>query len=683
MTDNRDIQHYERPAHAGGPSRFTSDQTVTSHKIHKMGEGYHDLHYETWDKIQIKILHYKQMLDAYGKLTEAYLDNNNFSDEIASNGLHQFFQLFPTINYNDIQITNFNSDNVYFRNKNHHEPKDGPNLKSCTTSYYSFRNPALSRRSTTPTSTYTTPAELNSSCDNNFSQGSNVTQFLSLKDYYNTTNFNNVNIHDDDGIYNLSGKGIPLAATRDVCGNNVKPNELYYAASGIKADSQNANAKNYGWIDIYNQKQLDTTSLNDLNGIAEIEKLTGLDKSPKYVKYADEIGGSGSSTDTVTTASNLDEIDYKYLKDSRGNVYYERVVGLVLRHSKITGITGKDTINGNTEYIQIYDTEGIGGSSPGKKSYNIDNATNSDFVSDAFAKVSGGEASVRLYSIRRHVSGSESITNNCHSISSKTLLSPNLAIDDNKKLGSAGSLLDIQPYHKPINPNGQPIDKKWCDIRAGQAEAGKYLLKILQIAKVHATFIMQEQYLFDLFQRGTVVQLIQSLPGTAITVGIDMIRPITFPFPNGNPIYNTPDTPPDDFDGNNRLYIVFPHKQASTLGVNVTRFSNMAGITNIGTNVEYFQSQFAIVPWTINTLEDLKDYSSGKRFRGMTEKAYQEASKSLRDSYNLIEHDIKELNKIAALQDDVTVLGNMHYYRMIIYIVILFFLIVSVYYISK
>jgi hypothetical protein len=67
----------------------------------------------------------------------------------------------------------------------------------------------------------------------------------------------------------------------------------------------------------------------------------------------------------------------------------------------------------------------------------------------------------------------------------------------------------------------------------------------------------------------------------------------------------------------------------------------------------------------------------------MTEKAYQEASKSLRDSYNLIEHDIKELNKIAALQEDVTVLGNMHYYRLIIYVVVLFFLIVSVYYISK
>ena len=193
---------------------------------------------------------------------------------------------------------------------------------------------------------------------------------------------------------------------------------------------------------------------------------------------------------------------------------------------------------------------------------------------------------------------------------------------------------------------------------------------------------MQEQYLFDLFQRGTVVQLIQSLPGTAITVGIDMIRPITFPFPNGNPIYNTPDTPPDDFDGNNRLYIVFPHNSL-TPDLKPIQFSSMAGVTNVGTNADYFESQFALVPWTKDTLEKLKSYSSGKRFRGMTEKAYQEASKSLRDSYNLIEHDIKELNKIAALQDDVTVLGNMHYYRMIIYIVILFFLIVSVYYISK
>lgn len=167
--------------------------------------------------------------------------------------------------------------------------------------------------------------------------------------------------------------------------------------------------------------------------------------------------------------------------------------------------------------------------------------------------------------------------------------------------------------------------------------------------------------LFDFYQRGTVVKY------TAVN-GTENATIVPVPF-------ETYEEPPSVSTTPLR-YIVFPREKVSP-----TTSKDIEDIVECTTYFENCPSSFVLVEWTIGNVKNLAQYSSGAAFKGLTNEAYNKASQALLESYNIVEHDVKELNKIKALQTDVSILGNMNYYRMIIYAVVLFFLLVSVYYI--
>ena len=183
--------------------------------------------------------------------------------------------------------------------------------------------------------------------------------------------------------------------------------------------------------------------------------------------------------------------------------------------------------------------------------------------------------------------------------------------------------------------------------------------------------IQREMFLFDLYQRGTVVTASSPFLDTSI------VKVTKDKDQNGDDIDIDYDKPPDT---NTTQFIVFPK------GLDMNGVTGSDITTNICKESDFkspnpCEPNYVLVPWTAANLHALRKYSSGARFKGMTYSAYKRASDALMESYKTVEHDVKELNKIKALQTDVSILGNMQYYRLIIFVVVLFFLLVSVYYI--
>jgi hypothetical protein len=223
---------------------------------------------------------------------------------------------------------------------------------------------------------------------------------------------------------------------------------------------------------------------------------------------------------------------------------------------------------------------------------------------------------------------------------------------------SENEYLKKQPYNKLGNT------KRWCDFGTGTNNAGATMLDKLKEAKALSRFIMQELHLFNLFQYGTVVAL-SSTPGSEGVAGSDVMPA------EDQTLQTTPSVDTSD------KYFVFPiNALDSPLQPNTSISDTVSGTH---THV----SNFVLYPWTTGNLDNTKEYSSGRRFQGLTADAYQAIAKGLKTNYDLIESDSKELNKIAAMQEDLTAIGKMNYYRMIVYVIVMFFLLVCIYYISR
>ena len=112
-----------------------------------------------------------------------------------------------------------------------------------------------------------------------------------------------------------------------------------------------------------------------------------------------------------------------------------------------------------------------------------------------------------------------------------------------------------------------------------------------------------------------------------------------------------------------KLYIVLPKRAArdeatgnefsitEVIDVKSLILVNGVGTDKIPTNLN---SMFYLVRWSKSNIEAVKSLSSGRVFKGLSFQMYEDLGKDLRNTYKLAETDINEINKLHAMQGDLT-----------------------------
>lgn len=651
---------------------FNSDIGITSHKIHAEGELFHTTHSGAWGKIQVHIKNYHKMLDLYQQQTRLYMQNSNLPTNMDEQGLHQFVQLIPKNSYQPTKTsdnipdgfdTNFKLNKYNF----HHGltslasgTSGASGAGQCDYTYHSTQGAGGGNYCTDTFKTLgTTPKK----------------ELSNLFEYYGKSKIYNKGtqiLHDDSCI---GGDGCNTTDIKNGQNNPTKiatPNDLYYKAYSniVNPDDTHPLIAADNPFTTYSDK------LKDLK-FQSYTLPTPESVNPSYVPYTlmnTEDGGRAVTklknllpSGSATVKETLDKNKLVVTIDNVPNENLFRLVkGVVLKRDIVFPSSATPVDNPNitpdTEYVQVY-TTGTGTDKNNSLYAPVSNVPDlSGFVNNDFAS-----GSIRLYAAVKTITASDGSTTDCGSISNpddRNIIPITTSVDDS---------IIVEESAANILRNNQPVrrgasSKKWCDVINAPKKDGEKLLHMHKIIQAVGVHIQRELFLFDLYQRGTVVKGTVTVNGSKNTVlDTSIQRDETV---NLEDLDNPPDV-------NESQYIVIPK---------LMTLPQQASAIQITTSIEpsackLCASNYVIVPWTSGNLETLKAYSSGARFKGMSNSAYKKASDALMESYKTVEHDVKELNKIKALQTDVSILGNMHYYRMIIYAVVLFFLLVSMYYI--
>lgn len=622
--------------------------SLTVHKVHSKGKNFHKQHNSVFGSIQTKYQEYQILLDEYSELERIYLHNRNLPIAMGPK-FHRFVQAQPAANPDGVS-SNLNNpavtDSVYIRNNNHHVSLVGLDQSeiyqsgACNSPYYSFKDQSQMIQTFKADCTNYTKVNITNT------QGKHI--FTSYANFYgkqanlgkggSTTDSEKYFIFVDDS--NKSPENRTINTTVQII-----PNKLYYTA--LNENGFNKLNKNQFKND---DKLIGYTVPDDLKD-ADIAYI-GLPNEPLFVPW---------------DRKDLTELnDYLMNDDTKVFKYVE---GVVLKQNKVSA----DYKSAPTpvEYIQCYEKNDGGVEMYG--SVGIVNSS-SDFVSNAFSKVKDkNKPSVRLYARLKYLE--KDSKNLCDAVSNDKIAQDNdfVYVDDSNKdkfiTTNPNSYLDYQPFLDGTDEKGVIYTKRWCDFGTGTNKAGATMLDKLEKAKALSRFIMQELHLFNLFQYGTVVALSSTVTPDQVEV-------------SGNNVVPAEDqtlqtTPSPESSGK---YFVFPiNADLNSPPQTTIKISDTKSDSGIHTHV----SNFVLYPWTTENLDKTKDYSSGRRFQGLTADAYQAIAKGLKTNYDLIESDSKELNKIAAMQEDLTAIGKMNYYRMIVYVIVMFFLLVCIYYISR
>lgn len=284
-------------------------------------------------------------------------------------------------------------------------------------------------------------------------------------------------------------------------------------------------------------------------------------------------------------------------------------------------------------------------------------------------------------------------------------LQPRLDVmTENKKLDDATSVLNTQ-YGNAQSP------KNWCNIRSTIDIHAKHILAMTYLVRYHTVFLQRELQMMNYYQYGTVVYINpETQLGTSILA--QSVKPAFEKINSKVQLVNDAQTAKgqyqtatggtlDKLEPHNplelkqtptgtKLYIVLPKGSAGETDnefqiPDVKDVGDLILVKGVGTGMipNTLYSMFYLVPWSSSNINAVKKLSSGRAFKGLSYQMYNELGKDLRDTYKLAETDINEINKLHAMQGDLTAIGNKNYYMMLIYMVILFFLLVSIYYISK
>jgi hypothetical protein len=330
------------------------------------------------------------------------------------------------------------------------------------------------------------------------------------------------------------------------------------------------------------------------------------------------------------------------------------------------------------------------------------NGTGDDYTSEKDAS----KFTVRLYARRKKTSTTVPKISSCVTLINdvpgklEVLKQP-------KVLGDAATRLSKQVGYTDSEP-------KWCGAKSKINVQARHLLAMTYLIRFHTLFIQRELQLMNYYQYGTVVYIDddgvhireffkRGSDGKAMTQSVTGLENVYIK-DNGESVIPSdlqPHKPLDKKDSTKAspLYIVLPKKSDYVIDV-ISEEPNNNKYFDATDKSEYIRvlsddpgkpvdtpnqlkSMFYLVEWTKKNVEKARHLSSGRAFQGLNFDMYKKLGEDLKRSYDMADNDIQEINKLHAMQEDLTAIGNKNYYMMMIYMVILFFLLVSIYYISK
>jgi hypothetical protein len=386
----------------------------------------------------------------------------------------------------------------------------------------------------------------------------------------------------------------------------------------------------------------------------------------------------------------------------------------VTHYSNLDNFTNEDATN--IEYIQVY----YNGTTDGKDYYAITDmvqitGTSTDLVpnyfayngtSDDYISDKASEFTVRLYARRKKTSTTVPKISSCVTLINDVPGKLEVLKEPPKTLGDAATRLPRQVGYTAS-------EEKWCGARSKINVQARHLLAMTYLIRFHTLFIQRELQLMNYYQYGTVVYIDgvhireffkRGSDGKAMTQSVTGLENVYIK-DNGDQVQVSELQPHKPFNKDSTkaspLYIVLPKKSGYVIDVisenpnnnKYFDFKSKESIdyirvlsddpTNPVDTPNQLKSMFYLVEWTKKNVDKARHLSSGRAFQGLNFDMYKKLGEDLKRSYDMADNDIQEINKLHAMQEDLTAIGNKNYYMMMIYMVILFFLLVSIYYISK
>ena len=408
---------------------------------------------------------------------------------------------------------------------------------------------------------------------------------------------------------------------------------------------------------------------------------------------------------------------FNYSPDTNGSPNKAQPKSGVTHYLNLITFTN-DNAN-NIEYIQVY----VNGTTDGTDYYAITdgsvqitgtstdlvpnyfayNGTDDDYISDK-----ASEFTVRLYARRKKTSTTVPKISSCVTLINDVPGKLEVLKEPPKPLGNAATRLPQQVGYTAT-------EEKWCGARSKINVQARHLLAMTYLIRFHTLFIQRELQLMNYYQYGTVVYIDgvhireffkRGSDGKAVTQSVTGLENVYIK-DNGDPVQVSELQPHKPFNKDSTkaspLYIVLPKKSGYVIDVisedpNNNKYfdfkskestdyirvlSDSDDPTNLVDTPNQLESMFYLVEWTKKNVDKARHLSSGRAFQGLNFDMYKKLGEDLKRSYDMADNDIQEINKLHAMQEDLTAIGNKNYYMMMIYMVILFFLLVSIYYISK
>ena len=375
---------------------------------------------------------------------------------------------------------------------------------------------------------------------------------------------------------------------------------------------------------------------------------------------------------------------------------FQKVDGkVILKHAKILTSVSNDFVNTNlpvpsggenAEFIQIYKTSGTAGNPGPDKAYFVSGILGAnDFMKNNFAfdgtgTGTGTTPTINLYARLKKINpGTADSDEACKSVSNSNTTHDVQLYDDKHGL----SLQPASDIQNDVTGQGTNPKSKLCEFGKQMDIPGKYMLAIARVLQYQMKFTARELYLLNLYQYGTVVKIDKGTnPATAVSPIDEKKCKDVIKFGEGVQYVHKTDAQSIDCP---TRYIVLPKApaKAAVASSEIVVIGDVDGEITNGAPVP--TSSFVLVEYTEPNLnkQALKDIYSGRPLVTLSHQKYRDIQTELLTNYKLVGHDIDELNKIAVLQEDTKVLGNKNYYMVMIYTVVLFFLLGTIYMISK
>lgn len=700
---------------------FKNKQHVTTHKMYDTGDSFHQHHKTVYNLVQNELKKTREMTNLHGKLHKIYAGNLDYHAAAFDKGIHKFIQLMPRPTSGaKLDQTSLSSVNkaLHLRKKNHHLPLHDPGANGGTTESAMCNTAYISAES--------------SGCDNTHERvfiSSN--KIASMAEYYDkmvgtaTKNpplavgdtpppppevyfamdgFNREN-HD----LNVSTQYTPSELQWFGQDTTAKANDLFFKTTPYTGEnsieypavSEGSPFVNYSTSNGPNCNAIigNNIQLNDAIGHVKncldndqirntITEFPSNPDPPNFYKWninnpINKITLDATHNTLVIAADNstIDVANSPTDPPGANNTVFDLVKNnIIIKHDKIGRISADVVGNSiaippssdarNSDYIQIYTRMTSAGVIENSVAYFITETIGNEML----MKNNFAPNEIKLYARKKVVSPTDQEP--CRGLSNNNTPHELTYYDSTTYNEKELLATDIQSI---VSGDGLSNERttKLCEFGTQLTIPGKYLVAIARVLQYQQKFMARELYLLNLYQYGTIVKI----EGQDAAGNFKTVVPIEESVACSKVVLAGDAA---DYPGScPKRFIVLPLENASGIdGVLLAADLNDAG--QAASAVVLPKSNFAVVDYEkAHKNPNLMKSYSGRPLITLSQKAYSDIQEELMSNYKLVGHDIDELNKISALQEDTKVLGNKNYYMVMIYTVILFFLLGTIYMISN